>query len=189
MIGATERPRLPSDYIGSFQKEVTVPDSTTKDDDSPVELGTIEVKPHPIPAHSSNSPLFQIRLVAASAPEAPPPGSFDALPLNQELLYIDKNILLDQRDLKATKAVQKSDSDPSEIDVTFSDEGRKRFTEISRKYIGRRLAIIIKERVYCAPVIRTEISGGKAVVSGNFSQQQAEDLSRQINDSLASNRE
>jgi len=56
---------------------------------------------------------------------------------------------------------------------------------MTRRNVGKRLAIIIDGQVYSAPVIRTEISGGKAEISGNFSEQEAKDLAKKMSEAVA----
>lgn len=101
-----------------------------------------------------------------------------------EVLYVERNILLDQNDLEPTRVVTSKSSGQPVIDVRFTEQGRQRFAEITRQNIDRRLAIIIDGEVYSAPIIRTEITGGKAEISGNFTQGEAEALSRRINAAL-----
>ena len=55
---------------------------------------------------------------------------------------------------------------------------------ITRDSIGKRLAIVINGQLYSAPKIMMEIPSGTAVISGNFSEQEAKELAGQITDSL-----
>ncbi len=102
---------------------------------------------------------------------------------NVEMLYVSKQILLDQTDLKDTRVDTNRFGFP-EIAITFSNKGGKHFAEVTRQNIDKRLAIIIDGQVYSAPVIRAEIPGGTAVVTGNFSREEAENLSHKINQAL-----
>jgi len=129
-------------------------------------------------AASFVSPVFQIRLVL----DAP---SNDSEPMmivskeRQEVVNVQKKVLLDQTALKSV-GVQTDSSGHPRIGITFSDEGRKRFAEVTRERIGQRLAIIIDGQLYNAPMIRTEIPGGKAEISGNFSEEEANVLAAKI---------
>jgi len=60
--------------------------------------------------------------------------------------------------------------------VAFDSEGAKRFADITEKNIHRRLAIILDGKVHSAPVIRERIGGGRAQISGNFTTEEAHDL-------------
>ena len=63
------------------------------------------------------------------------------------------------------------------VSLEFSLEGAKLFHEATQKYVGRRLAIVLDGTVYSAPNINEPIAGGRAEISGNFSQEEAENLS------------
>jgi preprotein translocase subunit SecD len=67
-------------------------------------------------------------------------------------------------------------SEPA-VSIAFNPEGAKLFDELTAASINKRLAIILDNTVYSAPVIRERISGGNAQISGNFSMDEAKDLS------------
>lgn len=54
------------------------------------------------------------------------------------------------------------------ISLRFDGEGTNVFGKLTRDYVGRRLAIIIDERVLSAPNIREPILTGNAEISGSF---------------------
>jgi preprotein translocase subunit SecD len=54
--------------------------------------------------------------------------------------------------------------------------GAKRFADVTRENVGRPFAIVLDNKVICAPVIREPIPGGTSQISGNFTVQQAQDL-------------
>ncbi len=60
------------------------------------------------------------------------------------------------------------------IALRFNSEGAKKFAEITGRNIGRQLAIVLDGRLYCAPVIQSEITGGQAEISGQFSLEEAQ---------------
>ena len=103
---------------------------------------------------------------------------------NQETLYVEKAVLLDRHDLKNTHVVTDTLTKQPEIAFELSAAGQKRFAEVTRQHIGKRLAIIIDGQVCSAPVIRSEITGGKGQISGNFTKEQARELSNKINRAL-----
>jgi len=129
-------------------------------------------------AAPSNSPVFQLHLVL----DAP---SGDSVPMTvvskerKEVMNVEKAVLLDQTALKSA-GVRTDESGHPRIEVAFTDQGRKRFAEITREQAGQRLAIVIDGRLYSAPRIRTEIPGGKAEISGSFGKEEANALSAMI---------
>jgi preprotein translocase subunit SecD len=52
--------------------------------------------------------------------------------------------------------------------VEFNEEGKELFAKITRENVGRLLAIFLDGGLISSPVIREEISGGNAVISGGF---------------------
>ncbi|MDR2639543.1 MAG: protein translocase subunit SecD [Helicobacteraceae bacterium] len=63
------------------------------------------------------------------------------------------------------------------ISFTLDGEGGRVFGDFSGKNVGKRLAIVLDNKVYSAPVIRERIGGGSGQISGNFTLQEANDLS------------
>jgi preprotein translocase subunit SecD len=63
------------------------------------------------------------------------------------------------------------------VSMDFNADGAKRFDEITGANVKKRMAIILDNTVYSAPVIQERISGGSAQISGSFSMDEAKDLS------------
>lgn len=53
-----------------------------------------------------------------------------------------------------------------EVALEFTSEGAKKFAELTRNNIGRRLAIVLDGTIYSAPTIQTAITDGRAVITG-----------------------
>lgn len=66
-----------------------------------------------------------------------------------------------------------NESPQPEIFLTFTEAGRIRFAEVTRRHTGRQLAIIVADQVVTAPLIREAITGGVAVVSGTYTPAEA----------------
>jgi preprotein translocase subunit SecD len=63
-----------------------------------------------------------------------------------------------------------------QVAINFSAAGAQRFGEITESNTGRYLAIILDGSLYSAPRINERIPGGRAVITGQFSVDQARDL-------------
>lgn len=63
------------------------------------------------------------------------------------------------------------------VQLQFDDEGAKLFDRVTFQSIGKQLAIVLDGRVHSAPVIRDRIPNGQAQISGNFTVEEASDLS------------
>lgn len=62
------------------------------------------------------------------------------------------------------------------VSMTFNAAGAKLFEEITAANVKKRLAIILDNTVYSAPVIQEKIGGGNAQISGRFSMDEVKDL-------------
>jgi preprotein translocase subunit SecD len=62
------------------------------------------------------------------------------------------------------------------VSVDLDARGARVFDEVTSENVGRRLAIILDNTVYSAPVIKERIPGGKVQITGRFSMEDAHDL-------------
>ncbi len=67
------------------------------------------------------------------------------------------------------------------VAITFTEEGAKKFEELTGANVGKPLPIILDNNVISAPIVEDKISGGSAVISGSFTTDEAKDLSIQLN--------
>jgi len=62
------------------------------------------------------------------------------------------------------------------VSIRFNQKGAKIFKRVTTENVNKRLAIILDNKVYSAPVIREPIPGGRAQISGSFTLEEANDL-------------
>ncbi len=62
------------------------------------------------------------------------------------------------------------------VTLEMNREGANEFENITRKHKDRQLAIVLDDVVYSSPVINDVISGGNAMITGNFSGREADRL-------------
>ncbi len=62
------------------------------------------------------------------------------------------------------------------VSIRFNAKGAKIFKRVTGANVGKRLAIVLDNNVYSAPVIREEIPGGRAQIEGAFTLEEANDL-------------
>lgn len=67
-----------------------------------------------------------------------------------------------------------------QVGLKFTPEGSKLFAEITKNNVGRVLAIFLDNGILSLPVIQTPILDGQAVISGDFTDQTAKELSIQL---------
>ena len=66
------------------------------------------------------------------------------------------------------------------VEVILTDAGRVSFARITRENMGKRIGIIVDGELVTAPVIRAQIRRGKAIINGNFTQEEAERIAKGI---------
>jgi preprotein translocase subunit SecD len=66
------------------------------------------------------------------------------------------------------------------VSLQFNKEGTELFAELTRKNIGKQIAIFLDGEVLSAPTVQNEIPGGQAVISGNFTVATAKQLARRL---------
>lgn len=62
------------------------------------------------------------------------------------------------------------------VSLDLNARGARIFEDITGANVHRRLAIILDNTVYSAPVIQERIGGGRAIISGSFTSDEARDL-------------
>lgn len=67
------------------------------------------------------------------------------------------------------------------VSLQFNDEGKKLFAEITEKNIGKPLAIFLDGQMISQPVVREAIRDGQAVISGDFTMDEAKQLAMRLN--------
>jgi len=91
-------------------------------------------------------------------------------------LNVNKRVVLSGDNLST--AIPKFDSQSNNTIVSFSLDrvGAKRFGKVTSNNVGKRLAIILDNKIISAPQIREAIVGGNGQISGDFTFQSATDL-------------
>jgi len=62
------------------------------------------------------------------------------------------------------------------VSITFDAKGGREFERITGDNVKKRMAIVLDNTIYSAPVIQDRITGGRAQITGTFSMQEANDL-------------
>lgn len=68
-----------------------------------------------------------------------------------------------------------------QVAIDFTSEGAKKFAEITKRNVGKPLAIFLDDLPVSSPVVQQEIIGGNAVITGQFSSDEAKNLAIQLN--------
>ena len=62
------------------------------------------------------------------------------------------------------------------VSITFDAKGGREFDRITGDNVKKRMAVVLDNTIYSAPVIQERITGGRAQITGTFSMQEASDL-------------
>lgn len=92
-----------------------------------------------------------------------------------------KETNLSGNDLKQAAVTFDTSSGQPQVQLTFTSAGAKKFADITSNNVGKIVAIALDQQVIEAPRVSGPIEGGNAVITGNFTTQQANDLAIQLN--------
>lgn len=84
-------------------------------------------------------------------------------------------------DLKSSSVTFDQKSGKPNVSLQFTKEGGEKFSLITQKNVGRPLAILLDGGIISSPIVNEKIVGGNAVISGNFSLEEAKKLSIELN--------
>ncbi len=69
-----------------------------------------------------------------------------------------------------------------QVALKFNKEGAKLFAEITKRNLHKTVAIYLDGKIISAPVVQAEITNGEAVISGNFTTEEAKKLKQRLNE-------
>ena len=90
----------------------------------------------------------------------------------KDTFYLHSEILMTREDV-IDASVTTSDENPA-VTLRFSESGAKKFADITGSNIGRHLGMVVDGILLSAPVIRDTIAGGRAVITGDLSDREAQ---------------
>ncbi len=95
---------------------------------------------------------------------------------NRDQKYLLKAVPVLDGSMLTDARVAFDQSNQPVINFTLNSEGAKIFGNFSGENVGKRMAVVLDNVVYSAPVIRERIGGGSGQISGGFSVQEAHDI-------------
>ena len=130
---------------------------------------------------------LEIRLVDDSAEarsaelsNSPVPfGTERYLERNGQAVVVKKQVLLTGENLTDAQPGFDNQTQEAAVHLTLDAKGARIFKDVTRENVGKRMAILLFEKgkgeVVTAPVIRSEIGGGRVQISGRMSTVEAND--------------
>ncbi len=116
---------------------------------------------------------LNFRLVSENTSEF---GFDKLLSENGEELNVSKRIIISGDNLVDSQPRLDTQSNQPNVSFTLDRLGAQKFGKITTTNVGKRLAIVLDNRIISAPSIREPITGGQGSISGNFTFQEATDL-------------
>ncbi|TSE32876.1 protein translocase subunit SecD [Tepidimonas charontis] len=118
--------------------------------------------------------------LAAERDAGPVPlGSERYLDRNGRAVIVKREVILTGENLTDAQAGFDSQTQEPVVNLTLDAKGARIFRDVTRDNVGKRMAILLFERgrgeVVTAPVIRSEIGGGRVQISGRMTTQEAND--------------
>ena len=95
---------------------------------------------------------------------------------NDSQLSVSKRVVLSGDNLISAQPTFDNQNNQSTVSISLDRAGAKKFARVTQNNVGKRLAIILDNKIISAPVIQEAILGGNSVISGNFTFQSATDL-------------
>ncbi len=83
--------------------------------------------------------------------------------------------------LKRSQVIFDPNTYQPEVALQLDDEGTKLFAGITKKNLGKVVAIYLDGQPISAPVVQSEIPNGQAIITGNFDIKEAKDLVNRLN--------
>lgn len=68
-----------------------------------------------------------------------------------------------------------------QVELIFNDEGKKIFGELTKRLLGKRIAIYVGGQMLTAPTVQAVIPDGRAVITGDYTIASAQELANNIN--------
>jgi preprotein translocase subunit SecD len=91
-------------------------------------------------------------------------------------MIVKKRALLTGDTIKTAKVNFSDQAGGAHVSISFDTRGAKVFDRVTAENVKRRLAIVLDDTIYSAPVIQERISGGEAQITGSFTPEEASDL-------------
>jgi tetratricopeptide (TPR) repeat protein len=106
---------------------------------------------------------------------------------NKEIISLFEPSKLDDRDI--TQALQQAGGESWNVNVLFTEEGGKKFAQMTKDLAGtgRSIGIFYQGKLISAPTVspqfsKTGITGGAAVIEGNFTAKESYELARKLDE-------
>lgn len=96
------------------------------------------------------------------------------------LLHVDRNVAIGIEEIEEASA-SKGPSGAWLITLKFTEKGKEKLSQLTKRSLNKRIAILIDGELISAPVVRDVLTGGIAQITGQFDQAFADDFVKRLN--------
>lgn len=100
-------------------------------------------------------------------------------PAKLEFLDPEGNVFLEGKDLKAAYPTKDDNARPA-ISFQLNNQGATAFGDMTAKSVGKTITIQLDGETLMAPTVQTVIYGGSVLVTGDFTEERAQDIALQL---------
>ncbi len=93
------------------------------------------------------------------------------IPGSEEKFYVRDTVVMSNYDIQ--RALPIVWNGKSVVELTFTPAGKVRFAMLTKENLGKRIGILIDGKLVTAPIVEAPILEGKALIDGDFSEEEA----------------
>ena len=97
---------------------------------------------------------------------------------------VQKKPVLTGKSIKSAYMSRNPVNNQPEVEFTLDSDGTDIFAKVTRDNVGRQLAIVLDGELQSAPNIHEPIEGGRGQISGNYTEQEAQNLANALQNPL-----
>src|SRR3546814_2752789 len=115
-------------------------------------------------------------LVKGNAPIGDEIVPYPGNPMGIPVIAVKRAAIIEGGQLVDARQSYEPQTNAPIVDITFNSEGGRRFARVTRENTGKQFAMILDNQVISAPSTNEPIMGGKAMISGSFTVESANEL-------------
>jgi preprotein translocase subunit SecD len=95
-----------------------------------------------------------------------------------ETFYLHEEVLIGNADIAAADALLWQGRHV--IDLTFTEPGKEKLARLTRDHLQERVGMLVDGRLVSAPIINAPILEGRALIEGDFTEEEARRIAKGI---------
>jgi len=95
---------------------------------------------------------------------------------SQKTIYVSQEAALSNDDVASSRVIMDPQGNYN-IQIDFTEVGAIKLANATEQSLNKPLGILVDGKLICAPIVNEKIEGGKALISGQFTKEEAERIS------------